>query len=173
MVGHHRLIDKGPEPYDDIQRIPLIVAGPDIVRNAVSDEFVYLHDLTTTVLDWAGAPRSTQDIPGANTQSLAPVMAGGSLTHARDDVYMTRHHHPFLYEQRFLRTRRCKYAFNSFDIDELYDLETDPDEMVNRIDDPDYAAAREEMVARMRMHIVAQNDPILACFDVLTTTPTL
>lgn len=162
MVGHHKLIDKGPYPYDDIQRIPLVVAGPGISVGTTSDEFVYLHDLTPTILDWAGA----EPFPCSNAQSLAPLMAGGQLAQPRDDVYMTRHHHPFAYEQRWVRTRRFKYCFNAFDIDELYDLEADPDEMVNRIDDPALAGVKEDLIARMAAHMVELGDPILGCFSV-------
>ena len=167
MVGHHRLIDKGPEPYDDIVRIPFLVAGPGVVQGGVCEEFVYLHDLTPTILDQSGAA----PFPCANVQSLTPVLAGGSLAEPRDDVYMTRHHHPHAYEQRFLRTERYKFAFSAFDTDELYDLENDPDEMVNLISDPAYKGVRDEMVERLRGHIVAQKDPILGCYRQWTKEP--
>ena len=122
MVGHHKLIDKGPYPYDDIQRIPLIVAGPDVAAGQTSDEFVYLHDLTPTILERGGA----EPFPCSNAQSLVPVLEGGTLPESRDDVYMTRHHHPYPCEQRFVRTKRYKFAFNLLDTDELYDLAWKP-----------------------------------------------
>lgn len=162
MVGHHKLIDKGPYPYDGIQRIPLIVSGPGISEGAVCDEFVYLHDLTPTFLDLAGADA----FPCSNAQSLVPALSGGKLGEHREDVYMVRHHHPFPYEQRWLRTSRYKYAFNAFDIDELYDLEQDPDEMVNLIDDPSYASVKAELVERMWQHIIDLRDPIAYPFSV-------
>jgi arylsulfatase A-like enzyme len=81
-------------------------------------------------------------------------------------VYTVRHHHPYPYEQRFLRTRRFKYAFNAADIDELYDLEADPDEMVNLIEDRAHASVVREMVERMWAHIVELGDPIAQCFNV-------
>ena len=161
MVGHHKLIDKGPYPYDDIQRIPLIVAGPGVAQGLVSDELVYLHDLTPTLVQWAGGV----PFPCYNAQSLMPVLHGGKLPQPRDDVYMTRHHHPFAYEQRWVRTRQYKYAFNAFDTAELYDLQRDPDELHNVIDDPAYGAAKEEMIERMRAHIAALQDPIAPCFN--------
>ncbi|MBC7234710.1 MAG: sulfatase-like hydrolase/transferase, partial [Chloroflexi bacterium] len=161
MVGHHKLIDKGPYPYDDIQRIPLIVAGPN-VEPGVCNEFVYLHDLTSTILEWAGA----EPFPCSNAQSLTPVLQGGHLAQPREEVYMTRHHHPYAYEQRWLRTERFKYCFNAFDVDELYDLALDPDEMVNRIDDPEYTAIKAELIERMWGHIVELGDPIAQCFSV-------
>ncbi|TFG46630.1 MAG: DUF4976 domain-containing protein, partial [Candidatus Brocadiia bacterium] len=161
MVGHHKLIDKGPYPYDDIQRIPMIISGPDVHRGQVRDDFVYLHDLTPTILDLAEAA----PFPCSNAQSLVPLLAGGTLSQVRDDVYMARHHHPFTCEQRFLRTARYKYAFNVLDIDELYDMELDPDEMVNRINDPDYAEVKDDLQNRMWHHIREIRDPIAGSFN--------
>ena len=132
-------------------------------RWLASSEFVYLHDLTPTILDWAGAGA----FPCSNAQSLTPLLTGGTLPTPRDDVYMVRHHHPYPYEQRFVRTKRYKYAFNAADIDELYDLETDPDEMVNRIDDAAYTSVKAEMQARMQQHIHQLRDPIAPSFHVL------
>jgi len=162
MIGHHRLIDKGPYAYDDIQRIPLVMAGPGISTGRVNDELVYLHDLTPTILDWTGAG----PFPCSNAQSLVPALAGDELAQDRHDVYMTRHAHPYPYEQRFLRTKRFKYAFNACDIDELYDLERDPDEMTNRIDDPELAPVCREMKERLHAHMRAQQDPLVQCFQV-------
>lgn len=48
-------LEKGPYAYDDIQRIPLIVAGPGVAKGRVDDAFVYLHDVTRTLLDVGGA----------------------------------------------------------------------------------------------------------------------
>jgi len=43
-----------------------------------------------------------------------------------------------------VRTDRYKYVYNGPDIDELYDLEADPDELQNLIDHPEYADAGEK-----------------------------
>ncbi|MDF1512737.1 MAG: sulfatase-like hydrolase/transferase [Anaerolineae bacterium] len=161
MVGHHQLIDKGPYPYDDIQHIPLIAAGPGIQTGQVCDEFVYLHDLTPTILEWAGI----DPFPCSNAQSLQPVLEGGQLAVPRDDVYMVRHHHPLNCEQRFVRTKRYKYAYNALDIDELYDLELDPDEMVNRINDPAYHNILRELQERLWHHMRELHDPIAGHYN--------
>ena len=149
-------------PYDDIQRIPLIAAGPGISPGLVCDEFVYLHDLTPTILHWAGADR----FPCSNAQNLEPCMQGKPLERSRDDVYMARYQHPYPYEQRWVRTRRYKYGFNAFDTDELYYLEGDPHEMINVIDDPDYAEVKADMIERMHAHMTELEDPLIQCFNV-------
>jgi arylsulfatase A-like enzyme len=161
MVGHHQLIDKGPYPYDDIQHIPMIIAGPDVQQGQVRDEFVYLHDITPTILEWAGGPT----FPCSNAQNLKPLLAGGDMSKPRADVYMTRHHHPINCEQRFLRTKRYKYAYNALDIDELYDLENDPDEMTNLINDPQYRDVVSDLQERMWTHMRELHDPIAGGFN--------
>jgi arylsulfatase A-like enzyme len=43
-----------------------------------------------------------------------------------------------LYTQRMIRTHELKLVWNLTDIDELYDLKNDPNEMHNLIHDPKY-----------------------------------
>jgi arylsulfatase A-like enzyme len=47
------------------------------------------------------------------------------------------------------RTARHKYVRRLYEKDELYDLEADPQELVNRIDDPALADARDRLRDRM------------------------
>ncbi|MEA3406942.1 MAG: hypothetical protein U9R48_02530 [Chloroflexota bacterium] len=77
-------------------RFPLIIAGPGVTENAVCDEFIYLHDLTPTVVGWAGA----QPFYCSNAQFLVPVLSGTEMVDSCDDIYMVRHHYPYPYEQR-------------------------------------------------------------------------
>lgn len=65
----------------------------------------------------------------------------------------------FLFAQRILITRRYKYIFNGFDIDELYDLETDPDEMVNRVDEPDMQTLAQVLRNELYRQMEALGDP--------------
>ena len=50
---------------------------------------------------------------------------------------------------RCIRTHDWKLAINLFDTDELYDLRSDPDETVNRLDDPSCANVRDELHDRL------------------------
>jgi hypothetical protein len=68
--------------------------------------------------------------------------------------YVTTNFHRFsinfdlfgsFYPIRCATSERYKLSINLFDTDELYDLEKDPYEMVNLIDDPEHAAIRDEM----------------------------
>lgn len=48
-----------------------------------------------------------------------------------------------------IRMGSLKYTRRLYEKDELYDLDKDPDEMVNRIDDPEYAEDIRKMQERM------------------------
>lgn len=50
-------------------------------------------------------------------------------------------------------------------LEEFYDLQQDPDCLVNLMDDPRVAGAREALVARLRTWMVQTSDPALAAFD--------
>ena len=54
-----------------------------------------------------------------------------------DTGYAEYHGTRFPLMQRIVWQRRWKFIFNGFDYDELYDLENDPYETTNLIDEPD------------------------------------
>ena len=154
MMGRHQLMDKGPFMYDDTYRVPLIVTGPQVARGTC-EEFVYLHDLFPTMLDYAGI----RDHPEMDlAQSLLPLVFGCGCWSSREEVFGEFDEQINLYPQRMVRTRSQKFIYNSSDICELYDLEEDPCEMVNRIDDPAYRAIKEDLKARLLAHLRATQD---------------
>ena len=53
-----------------------------------------------------------------------------------------------------------KYIYNAPDLDELYDLASDPHELVNRIDDPAYSSIAGEGRRRLLQWIQDTDDPI-------------
>ena len=55
----------------------------------------------------------------------------------------------FFVTQRMVITDRYKYVFNGFDFDEMYDLEKDPHEMHNVVDDDGCAAARSQLRGKL------------------------
>ena len=154
MMGRHQLMDKGPFMYDDTYRVPLIATGPGI-PSGICDEFVYLHDLFPTMLEYAGIP----DPPDMDlAQSLLPLLGGDSIWTSRDEIFGEFGEQINLYPQRMIRTRTHKFIYNSSDICELYDLEADPHELDNRIDDPACRAIKDELKARLLDHLIATRD---------------
>lgn len=63
--------------------------------------------------------------------------------------------------QRIIWNAGYKYVFNGFDRDELYDLEKDPYEFKNLIDDPSYEEILKNMVRILWMKLRETGDKSL------------
>ncbi len=170
FAGSHRQFNKGPLMYDDTYHIPLQVRWPGVVESgSVCESPVHLHDLAATFLEIGdvAVPESF------DARSLVPLLEGGdgaaasdegqgsSSTPARpDSVFAQYHGDEFgLYTQRMVRTERYKYVYNGPDVNELYDLETDPAELQNLIEHPNYEQVRSNMTERLREWMEVTADP--------------
>ena len=144
-MGSHKHFEKAGTMYEEVFRIPLIVKLPG-ARAQRSDRFVRLMDLMPTILELAGI-----DPPdGVDAVSLLPLLRGEQPPAWSDSVYCEHHGEVWGYQtQRMVRTRGWKYVYNAHDIDELYDVQGDPWEMDNRIDDPAAGAVLREMKGRL------------------------
>ena len=119
MLGDHGLYTKSVAIEASL-RVPLIVTGPGIPRNQISDGLVELIDLNPTICDFAGVPV----LPRIDAKSIAPVLRGETETHRTETVSALRNF-------RCIRTATHKLIENYNDVTELYDLENDPDELHN------------------------------------------
>ena len=147
MLGDHRLFQKHV-PYEPAMRIPLIAAGPSIA-SGVSDALTELVDLPATLLELAGVAA----LPDTDGRSLVPQLSDPALPH-RDAVVVGEHHY------RAIRSQTHKYVHYvapNYETDELYDLEADPDETTNLIDDHHQLAAelRADLTARIGKEAMA------------------
>ena len=155
-MGSHGHFEKAGTMYDEIFRVPLLMTGPKpwVEQNRVP-EFARSLDLMPTFVEWGGA-RPAEGIDG---RSLASLARGEAVAEWPDSVYCEHHGEVWGYQsQRMVRTSRWKYVFDPHSLDELYDLENDPGELVNRIDDSACEAVREEMKARLLGWNDATND---------------
>ena len=146
LLGAHRMYCKNISAFEEIYRVPLIVAGPGIAAGAVSDARVGLHDLHPTILELAGL--SPDPVP--DSRSAAALLASG----ARGDGSWRRGYAEY-FGVRILLTQRVvwdgdtKYIFNGFDNDELYDLAADPHEMTNLAARPQHRETLHRMAGLM------------------------
>jgi arylsulfatase A-like enzyme len=144
FTGSHRLHDKGPAMYEDIYRTPGLLRIPGGPAGQVRTEFVSLLDCTATILELAGID------PAAAVDSRSLVgLAAGHQVEWDDDIVCEFHGHHFPYPQRMLRNDRYKLIVNPDSVNELYDLQIDPDELLNVYEDPELDGIRRSMMHRL------------------------
>jgi choline-sulfatase len=119
MLGDHGLYTKSVA-YEASLRVPLLVAGPGIAGNQISESLVELIDLNPTICELVGVPV----LPRIDARSIAPILRGETETHRTETVSALRNF-------RCIRTATHKLIENYSDVTELYDLENDPCELHN------------------------------------------
>ena len=157
-IGQHGgLFDKGPFMYEEVYHIPLIVRWPGhVTPGSINDRFVSLLDFMPTILNLAGV-LIPEDMDG---RSLLPLLEGQEPEEWPDCFVAEWHGHRFLYSQRMMRWSHYKYVFNPGDIDELYDLEADPYELHNRIDDGELKELQTHLQEKLMLYLKGSHDPI-------------
>jgi len=137
-VGHHGLLGKQNQ-YDHSIRVPLIITGPGIKTGNQSNVLVYLQSLYATTCELAGL-----DIPNTvDFPSLKGILDGRDET-VHDAIFGNYRHF-----QRMIRTNKYKlimYPHNGKQ--QLFDLEKDPFEMKNFIDDKKYETVKNDLYNR-------------------------
>ena len=153
FYGEHGLNKERRLAYEEIARTPLAVRYPKLIEAGRSvDEFVLSIDLAPTLLELGGAAIPSH-IQG---HSLVPFLKGKPPGRWRESFlieYYSDKVWPRLVTMGYqaVRSKRWKYIHyvDLEDMDELYDLDHDPYEMKNLIDDPaaagDLSAAKEEL----------------------------
>ncbi len=148
MLGAHGLLGKGPNMYEEIANIPFVVRWKGSApEGAVVDRPISHIDLYPTFIDFFG-----KEIP--------EILHGESLLDTFKNPSGCNREKAFLEFNRFeldhdgfgafsptrcVTDRRYKLAINLTDKDELYDLEADPHELCNCIDDESYSSIRDEL----------------------------
>lgn len=136
MCGSHRLVGNEYCCYEEIMRVPMLLHWPGVIPAGLRCEKLVssLLDLpaTLTSLIQGEIPESYQgfdisclwqDQTTDNSCKRSGVLSSQlGLSHG-------------LYTQRMFRDNRYKLVWNPTDIDELYDLQKDPYELVNRIEE--------------------------------------
>jgi arylsulfatase A-like enzyme len=127
-VGRHGLMGK-QNLYEHSVHVPLIMCGPGIPKDNRTGGFCYLIDIYPTLCDLVGAP-----IPDSvEGQSLVPLMKD-EQKQIRETLYFT-----YKDVQRGVRDERWKlieYHVEGKKTRQLFDLESDPSELNNLVDEP-------------------------------------
>jgi arylsulfatase A-like enzyme len=168
-VGAHGLYLKGVPAFREAYHVPCIMRWPKGLRqpDRSVDAFITLADFAPTFLELAGVP-----VPEAMTgRSLLPFLRGETPADWPDAFYSQFNGVELYYTQRMVVTKDYKYVYNGFDFDELYDLRTDPLEMVNVADRPDYAEVKQTLVRKMWRFAAEQQDMIFNPYGTVALAP--
>ncbi len=174
--------------YDRGIGTPLLMRWPgSIPAGTVNDSLVSTIDLMPTLLEAGGCPVP----PEVQGESLLPLATGEREKNDREAIFAEMTYHVHYLPMRAIRTRKWKYIRNYSDDavgldqcahmdwahrlcelpnqgwkrprvpEELYDLETDPDEQKNRAADPAFERVLEMMRRDLDRQMAETQDPYL------------
>ena len=158
-MGEHGWFDKR-FMYEESMRTPLIMRLPkEFDRKGDITEMVQNIDYAPTFLELAGV-KVPDDIQGV---SLLPLLKGEKPADWRRSLYYHFYEYPaehMVTRHYGVRTDRYKliHFYNDIDAWELYDLEKDPAEMHNVINDSAYGEVLADMQAELKKLQILYND---------------
>ncbi len=132
-MGERGLIDKR-HAYEESMRVPMLVHAPGIApKGSVIEEVIQNIDIAPTLLEYAGVAKPAQ----MQGKSFLPLIKGQKIpwTNRMFYEYFWEFDFPQTPTMFAVRTDKYKYIFNHgiWDANELYDLDSDPDEVNNLI----------------------------------------
>jgi N-acetylglucosamine-6-sulfatase len=149
LLGEHGLIDKR-NAYEESMRVPMLAYAPGwIAAGSKITSVVRNIDIAPTMLELAGV-QSGHDMDG---RSFLPALRGQPLAEEGEFLYEYFWEYAFPHTPTTLALRgdRYKYIFyhGVWDLQELYDLQTDPAERFNLIRIPEHRTRVEQMRNRL------------------------
>jgi N-acetylglucosamine-6-sulfatase len=147
FFGQHR-IGKGKYlPYEGAARVPLLIRGPGVAQNRVSEELTANVDLAPTILELSGATPSVT----VDGRSLLPYLQQPSK-HSNRPILLeanTRDDPSPGLPYTGIRTQRFKFIKYRTGEEELYDLARDPGELTSRHRSRRYRRTRRALANRL------------------------
>ncbi len=153
--------------YDNSIRVPLIIYDPRVNKHQDVSDMALNIDVPSTIVDLARikAPKSWQG------KSLMPLVKKQTKTIERDTI-LIEHIWDFseIPPSEGVRTNKWKYFryVNDKSIEELYDLEKDPQEMKNLIGKKKYKVVADKLRVKLDELIVKNSDEFRAAPTDLT-----
>jgi N-acetylglucosamine-6-sulfatase len=155
MQGEHRIPGDKFLPYEESLKIPLIIRGPGVPKGREINRQVANIDFAPTLADAANA-KAGRTLDGVSLlpslldpkrkppervfelEALTRLFEGEIPVNAWDRPY------------KGVRTERYTYVvWTETGEQELYDRQVDPYQLENVVDDPGYAAVRDELAAKL------------------------
>lgn len=162
FLNAHSLKSKGPCVYDDVARVPFIVRWKGNTPNStITDIPISLISITPTILEAAGI-------------AIPDVLEGSSILSLFSYPQVQKSKPIFMEFGRFevdhdgfgafqplraIYDGRYKLSINLMSTDELYDLQKDPYEVNNLINDGEYVSIRDDLHDLILQHMNETRDP--------------
>jgi choline-sulfatase len=163
-AGAHGLPFKYPAMYEELIRVPLLIAYPQKIQaGSTVDHLVTNLDLFPTLCDLTGV----EPPAGLMGESLGPLLTGNAK--AWRDAVICEYYgkQNWMAPIRMIRTERWKYCLYQRHGEELYDLHTDPHEMHNLATAEDHQTLKARLKNQLNRWMIETNDPfaLLAATD--------
>ena len=187
-VGDYGLTEKWPSGLEDcLTRVPLAVRIPGLGPQSITDALTETVDLTPTILELAGIDlrhdqfgRSLMPLlKGETAHHRDAVFAeGGHGLHETQSLEMKQHSTDSKdggYYQKsriqtdnpdsvcksvMVRTHKWKYISRLHDTDELYDMDNDPGELNNLINQPGYSEVQTDLHGELLSWFIRTGDVV-------------
>lgn len=159
FIGEHHWFDKR-FMYEESIRVPLLVRYPELIKpGRIAQEMVLNVDFGPSIIDLAGI-KVPEIMDGA---SFKPLLQGEKAVWRKDFLY-EYYEYPGPHSGRKcrgIRTEQWKYIhfFEDPQEFELYDLQNDPNEINNLINNPEYFQIVEKLQERLNILRRELNDP--------------
>ncbi|HKI89704.1 MAG TPA: sulfatase [Draconibacterium sp.] len=150
-LGEHGWFDKR-FMYEQSLRTPLLIRYPGMIKpGTISTTMALNLDFAPTFLDLAGIPEPDY----MQGTSLLPLFKGDTPNDWRKAIYYHYYEYPGWHAVKRhygIRTQRYKLIHFYYNIDqwELYDLKTDPNEMHDVSNQPEYQSIRDSLTVQLR-----------------------
>jgi len=142
--SHHGLWHKGLFAYEDCQRIPFLIWGPELVKSrGTSEALVNLVDLPRTFLSLAGVPLP-QGIQGTD---LTPILTG-EQDKVQEETLIEMQATRKIYQQTLVTDRYKLVVYRDQKYGELYDLQVDHNQYINLWDSPRMSPIKASLMHR-------------------------
>jgi len=151
MQGAHGLSLKNV-PFEECQRVPFVFTGPGIKKGVIDNDTLVCNglDLIPTICDLAGVKYNSDALTG---KSLKPLLTGSGPAPQRDCIYTET------YNSFTINDGRYKYTI--FELpgnpDMLVDLQTDPGELHNLVNDPASQKTKDAMKDKLMKNLATRN----------------
>jgi arylsulfatase A-like enzyme len=157
--SHGGLHDKG-FLYDDVLKIPLVISWPSRFSHGSREDLASNMDIMPTLMDLCDIP-IPENLDG---RSLLPALTDRTDRVPRQEFLTEFHGLRFLYSQRALITDDgWKYIFTPGDDDEIYNLESDPEELVDLSRAAKSDTPISELQDRLEAAVHSHRDPLRDC----------